>query len=55
MFVVILAASLLYSLTASANPPIVSYDSPGTLVTVVERVPGTTTAYPSVSYTITFH
>jgi hypothetical protein len=31
------------------------YFSPGTLVTVIERVPGSTTAYPSVSYTITFN
>ncbi|MDQ0063310.1 hypothetical protein [Paenibacillus harenae] len=31
------------------------YYSPGTLITVVERVPGSTTAYPSVSYTISFN
>lgn len=31
------------------------YYEPGTLVTVVERVPGSTTLYPSVSYTITFN
>ncbi|XID96146.1 hypothetical protein ACF3MZ_17025 [Paenibacillaceae bacterium WGS1546] len=31
------------------------YYSPGTLITVIERVPGSTTAYPSVSYTITFN
>lgn len=31
------------------------YYSAGTLVTVVERVPGTTTAYPSVSFTISFN
>ncbi|KQO14721.1 hypothetical protein [Paenibacillus sp. Leaf72] len=31
------------------------YYSPGTLITVVERVPGSTTAYPSVYYSITFN
>lgn len=31
------------------------YYEPGTLVTVVERVPGSTTPYPSVSYTISFN
>ncbi|WP_379163132.1 hypothetical protein [Paenibacillus sp. sgz5001063] len=31
------------------------YYESGTLVTVVERVPGSTTPYPSVSYTITFN
>ncbi|SFE68761.1 hypothetical protein SAMN04487969_105124 [Paenibacillus algorifonticola] len=31
-----------------------AYYNPGTLITVVERVPGSTTAYPSVSYSITF-
>ncbi|WP_342423755.1 hypothetical protein [Paenibacillus sp. FSL E2-0178] len=31
------------------------YYEPGTLVTVVERVPGSTTAYPSVTYTISFN
>lgn len=31
------------------------YYNPGTLITVVERVPGSTTADPSVSYTITFN
>ncbi|MNP71199.1 hypothetical protein D3C76_1675500 [compost metagenome] len=30
------------------------YYEPGTLVTVVERVPGSTTPYPSISYSITF-
>ncbi|MFC4306957.1 hypothetical protein [Cohnella boryungensis] len=124
LFVVLMAVSLLFSITASANPAIVSYGStysntltagqgyayilpnakttgtsikitasaanalrlhyywsynnttldlgtavvnstnynggsgyfsPGTLVTVIERVPDSTTAYPSVSYTITFN
>ncbi|WP_413375308.1 hypothetical protein [Paenibacillus taichungensis] len=32
-----------------------AYYSPGTLVTVVERVPASTTLYPSVSYTISFN
>ncbi|MBW4081992.1 hypothetical protein [Paenibacillus sp. S150] len=31
------------------------YYEPGTLVTVVERVPGSTTPFPSVSYTISFN
>ncbi|ANY65606.1 hypothetical protein BBD42_03380 [Paenibacillus sp. BIHB 4019] len=31
-----------------------AYYNPGTLITVVERVPGSTTAYPSVSYSISF-
>lgn len=31
------------------------YYEPGTLITVVERVPGSTTPHPSVSYTITFN
>ncbi|MFC9712416.1 hypothetical protein ACFTRD_30280 [Paenibacillus sp. NPDC056933] len=31
------------------------YYSPGTLVTVVERVPGSISAFPSVSYTISFN
>lgn len=31
------------------------YYNPGTLITVVERVPGSTNADPSVSYTITFN
>ncbi|KQO14722.1 hypothetical protein [Paenibacillus sp. Leaf72] len=32
-----------------------AYYSPGTLTTVVERVPGSTTPLPSVSYSITFN
>jgi hypothetical protein len=32
-----------------------AYYEPGTLITTVERVPGSTTAYPSVTYTITFN
>ncbi|WP_340400549.1 hypothetical protein [Paenibacillus sp. FSL H8-0079] len=32
-----------------------AYYSPGTLITVVERVPGSTTAYPNVAYTISFN
>lgn len=32
-----------------------AYYNPGTLITVVERVPGSTTAYPSVSYNISFN
>ncbi|WP_138753075.1 hypothetical protein [Paenibacillus sinopodophylli] len=32
-----------------------AYYNPGTLVTVVERVPGSTAAYPSVSYSISFN
>lgn len=31
------------------------YYEPGTLITVVERVPGSTTAYPTVYYTISFN
>lgn len=31
------------------------YYEPGTLITVVERVPGSDAAYPSASYTITFN
>ncbi|UQZ34862.1 hypothetical protein C2I18_15780 [Paenibacillus sp. PK3_47] len=31
------------------------YYEPGTLVTVVERVPGSTTPHPSIPYTITFN
>jgi hypothetical protein len=32
-----------------------AYYQPGTLITVVERVPGSTTPYPSVSYSISFN
>lgn len=32
-----------------------AYYQAGTLVTVVERVPGSTTPYPTVSYTISFN
>lgn len=31
-----------------------AYYEPGTLITVVERVPGSTTPYPSMSYSISF-
>ncbi|MFC5471286.1 hypothetical protein ACFPPD_21590 [Cohnella suwonensis] len=32
-----------------------AYYNPGTLITVVERVPGSTTPIPSVTYTISFN
>ncbi|WP_145326262.1 hypothetical protein [Paenibacillus xylanexedens] len=32
-----------------------AYYNPGTLITVVERVPGSTAAYPNVAYSISFN